>query len=426
MLKQHFYIFGLTWSTILFLVPLPLILTLGAGLPASHASDALAIQLGSIAYVWFLVAIYLSTRPKWLDRLIGLPNVYLIHGILSMFAIWLAFLHKTNLGSHGLIRLTGDWAFDIFLGLLIYSLLFMAGWLTARIRPLAKLKQVLEHIFHHELSVWLHRLNIIAVILVFIHVQLIGYMTNIYAYMLLFNLYSAATAIAYCVKKIHDYRFLPAGKLISKRELKDNFFEFKIQVPHLNFRKIQAGDYIFIRIPHQSGLRELHPFSVVNQVTDNNVITLAIRGDGDFTKKIQAINIGELIQVDGGYGRFNTLISENSGDRLVLITGGTGIVPMLAIIDAHPERDMTLFYAVHASNDQLYVSQLNHWANTRPNLTVHIQTGRFTPADELKTIRANRSTFLISGPYALGKNWVHVLKQQHVAANKYYYEEFNW
>ncbi|ANZ61884.1 FAD-binding oxidoreductase [Secundilactobacillus paracollinoides] len=426
MLKKFPYIFGLVWVVVLFVIPLPLIQALAAGLPGRNAADALAIQLGSVAYVWFLTAIYLSTRPKWLDRLIGLPNIYFIHGVLSLFAIGLAFIHKTNLHSHGLIQLTGNWAFDLFIGVMVYSLVFMAGWFTAHLKVIAQLKKVLEHVFHHELTIWIHRLNIVAVVLVFIHVELIGYITSIHAYMALFYLYSGFTLVAYLVKKLRDYRFLPVGHLVEKRALKDNFYKFKIKVGHLKWRKIQPGDYVFIKVPNVRGLRELHPFSVVNKVGEDGVITLAIRGDGDFTRQIQSLELGELIQFDGGYGRFNTLITQNDGDQLVLATGGTGIVPMLAIIDAHPERLITLFYTVHTAADQIYVTQLEHWAATRATLTVHVQTGRFTPATELQKFTGHRTTFLISGPYALGQSWVRALRQRRIAASKYYYEEFNW
>lgn len=201
MLKRLPYLQGLTWLIVLFVVPLPLIQALALGLPSIYASDALAIQWGSIAYVWFLVAIYLSTRPKWLDRLIGLPSVYFIHGVLSLLAIGLAFLHKEGTHSFGLIRQTGDWAFDLFLGLMVYSLVFMAGWLTSRFGVLRWIKRQLERLFHHELSVWLHRLNLVAVALVFIHVQLISYMTAIPSYIWLFNGYTAVALGVLCLSE---------------------------------------------------------------------------------------------------------------------------------------------------------------------------------------------------------------------------------
>jgi hypothetical protein len=102
-------------------------------------------MFGVIAYVWMLLAIYIGTKPKWIDRLIGLPMAYMIHGILSLVAIILAFLHKEGSPSAGLIKLTGDYAFYLFVALAIYSLVFMAGWLTSRIRILEVIKKILRN-----------------------------------------------------------------------------------------------------------------------------------------------------------------------------------------------------------------------------------------------------------------------------------------
>ncbi len=82
----------------------------------STIRKSLPIIAGTIAYVWLLLAIYLSTRPRRLDRLIGLPKVYMIHGIMSLGAILLAWLHMQGSPSAGLIKQTGNIAFYLFLG----------------------------------------------------------------------------------------------------------------------------------------------------------------------------------------------------------------------------------------------------------------------------------------------------------------------
>lgn len=347
MLKRIPFIQYLVWAVILFVVPLPLIQALAMGLPAIYSSEALAIQAGSIAYVWFLVSIYLSTRPKWLDRLIGLPSIYFIHGMLSIFGIVLAYLHKSGTGSAGLIKLTGDWSFDLFIGLMIYSLVFMAGWLTNRVKILGMLKHGLERIFKHELSVWLHRLNLVAVILVFIHVQLISYITSISAFIWLFDAYSLLVLLAYSYTKIKNAYLLPTGKLIEKKEIAPNFFEYKIQMAHPQRLTIKPGDYIFINFPQKDHLKELHPFSVVNDVQHDGQIVLAIRGDGDFTKQTQELTIGSQVQIDGSYGKFDDVIQQNQKDALVLIGGGSGIVPLLSIVQACDDRQIDLYYSTH-------------------------------------------------------------------------------
>ncbi|MDI6651294.1 iron reductase, partial [Leuconostoc suionicum] len=153
MLMQRKYLLGLAWMTAIFIIPLPFIQTLNSGLSSAYVSERVPTLYGTIAYSWMLLAIYIGTKPKWIDRLIGLPSAYMLHGILSLAAILLAFLHKEETWSNGLIKLTGDWAFDIFIGLSIYSLVFFAGWLTSRVLPLLWIKKQLEFIFKHELSI---------------------------------------------------------------------------------------------------------------------------------------------------------------------------------------------------------------------------------------------------------------------------------
>lgn len=426
-MKRMPYVQGLVWAVILFVLPLPLIQTLANGLPAIYNQEALAIQVGSIAYVWFLASIYLSTRPKWLDRLIGLPSIYFIHGMLSIFAIGLAYLHKSGTQSTGLIKLTGDWAFDLFIGLMLYSLIFMAGWLTNHIPLLAQIKRTLEHLFKHELSVWLHRLNLLAVVLVFIHVQLISYITSIHPYMWLFNSYSLLTLILYVGNKIRLAYYVPNGKLTQRRQLADDFYEFTIQLRHPGRLKVQAGDYLFINFPQVPQLKERHPFSVVNNVGTDGKIILAIRGDGDFTRQIQTLPLGTKVTIDGSYGRFDQLIQDHPDTPLVLIGGGSGVVPMLALIDAYPERPITLYYSAHRQSQLIYLTELQTLAAERANFTLYAQEGRFQPTEQLTQLtQPKASVYLISGPYQLGNSWQHALGERQIPRNQIYYEEFSW
>jgi predicted ferric reductase len=415
---------GLVWGVVLFVLPLPLIQTLAAGLPSIYASEALAVQVGSIAYVWFLAAIYLATRPHWLDRLIGLPSIYMVHGMLSLLAILLAYLHKSGTSSAGWIKTTGDWAFDLFLFLMVYSLVFMAGWLTSRVPPLAALKRWLEKLFKHELSVWLHRLNLVAVALVFIHVQLISYITAIHPFMWCFDGYTAVVAALYLWAKWQNWQ-VPSGKLIAKRELAPNFYEFTVRLPRRYRNNIAPGDYIFIKFPDIAGLKELHPFSVVNQVTAGEVV-LAIRGDGDFTRAIQQLAVGARVGLTSGYGRFASLVQEHPDARLVLIAGGSGMVPMVALAQAYGDRPVTMYYAAHRQQDLIYLPELKELAAQHPQLAVHAQAGRFD-VTQVAAAEADADTiYLLSGPSTLGRAWQRALRQAGVTEAQMYYEEFSW
>lgn len=171
MIHSHRFRVNSLWLLILFTLPLPLLFAIYQELPSLYQGDKLGINAGLIAYTWMFAVIYLATKPKWLDKRIGLPDMYLVHGMLSIFGLLLAcWLHKYLSPSAGWIKTSGDFSLYVFTGLIVYSLFFLGGWFTSRVKIAAFIKKSLEKIFKHEVSVWLHRLNIVATLVVYIHV----------------------------------------------------------------------------------------------------------------------------------------------------------------------------------------------------------------------------------------------------------------
>ena len=54
MLREHRFIFNMIWLIVLLTIPIPLIVTIGNGLPEFFGSRVLAINLGVFAYSWML------------------------------------------------------------------------------------------------------------------------------------------------------------------------------------------------------------------------------------------------------------------------------------------------------------------------------------------------------------------------------------
>lgn len=120
--------------------PLPLLFTFDA-LPTDPEQVKLYIFLGITAYAWWLLSILLSVRPSWLDRFVGLPSIYGLHGILGVLAIGAAYIHRENTYSPSLLaRDLGDWSFYGALAVLLFSVFLMSGWLVDRSRLLLKAK----------------------------------------------------------------------------------------------------------------------------------------------------------------------------------------------------------------------------------------------------------------------------------------------
>ena len=427
MLRDHRFIFNMIWLIVLLTIPLPLIVTLGNGLPEVFGSRVLAINLGVFAYSWMLSAIFLSSQPKWLDRIIGLPDMYIIHGVTAIFAVIFMYLHDQLLKSSGLISLTGEWAMYIFMAVIIYSLVFMAGWLTSRISILMRIKKMLEKIFKHELSMWIHRLNLVAALLAFLHVLLIPYVRSIAPFTVLVILYTVIAFGAYGHYAYNKYLNVKVGILKNIRKVDSNITEVTITTSKSILRKIEAGDFSFISFPNVKGMKEPHPFSILNIPERDGYVQMSIEGVGDFTKNLPKLEVEEKVNLTRGYGVLSSMI-EKSGknEKFVLIGGGIGVVPLLGLADKFDNKDITFLYTVKKDKKPLYQEKFELW-NERSNFKSYSQNGRFTTEQLDKYLPVGEEyNYIIAGPMVMNLAYEKMLKGKGIKKNRIFYEGFNF
>ena len=427
MLREHRFIFNMIWLIVLLTIPLPLIVTLGNGLPEVFGSRVLAVNLGVFAYSWMLSAIFLSSQPKWLDRIIGLPDMYIIHGVTAIFAVIFMYLHDQLLKSSGLISLTGEWAMYIFMAVIIYSLVFMAGWLTSRISILMRIKKMLEKIFKHELSMWIHRLNLVAALLAFLHVLLIPYVRSIAPFTVLVILYTVIAFGAYGHYAYNKYLNVKVGILKNIRKVDSNITEVTITTSKSILRKIEAGDFAFISFPNVKGMKEPHPFSILNIPERDGYVQMSIEGVGDFTKNLSNLEIGEKVNLTRGYGVLSSMIEQSGkNEKFVLIGGGIGVVPLLGLADKFDKKDITFLYTVKKNKRLLYLEKLKLW-NERSNFKSYSQKGRFTTEQLDKCLPIGEEyNYIIAGPMAMNIAYEKMLKEKGIKKNRIFYEGFNF
>lgn len=427
MLREHRFIFNMIWLIVLLTIPLPLIVTIGNGLPEIFGSRVLAINLGVFAYSWMLSAIFLSSQPKWLDRIIGLPDMYIIHGVTAIFAVIFMYLHDQLLKSSGLISLTGEWAMYIFMAVIIYSLVFMAGWLTSRISILMRIKKMLEKIFKHELSMWIHRLNLVAALLAFLHVLLIPYVRSIAPFTVLVILYTVIAFGAYGHYAYNKYLNVKVGILKNIRKVDSNITEVTITTSKSILRKIEAGDFSFISFPNVKGMKEPHPFSILNIPERDGYVQMSIEGVGDFTKNLPKLEVEEKVNLTRGYGVLSSMI-EKSGknEKFVLIGGGIGVVPLLGLADKFDNKDITFLYTVKKDKKPLYQEKFELW-NERSNFKSYSQNGRFTTEQLDKYLPVGEEyNYIIAGPMVMNLAYEKMLKGKGIKKNRIFYEGFNF
>lgn len=427
MIHSHRFRVNSLWLLILFTLPLPLLFAIYQELPSLYQGDKLGINASLIAYTWMLAAIYLATKPKWLDKRIGLPDMYLVHGMLSIFGLHLAWLHKYLSPSAGWIKTSGDFSLYVFTGLIVYSLFFLGGWFTSRVKIAAFIKKSLEKIFKHEVSVWLHRLNIVATLVVYIHVWLIDYLRTLPLFFFLLTLYTILTFASYAWYLLITNRSLMPGVIKEISFVAPTILEVVIKAPRSSLKQVQSGDFNFLSFPQIQGLKEPHPFSVANDPRQAGLIKLLIETVGDYTQQLANVTSNTPVTFSKGYGVLHDMIKETQpAQEIVLLGGGIGVVPFFSILSEFKEKTMYFFYSIKKEKEFLESELLETWDQAQ-NRTLFLQKGRFTE-DQLKEhVPLHKDAiYLIAGPMAMNLAYEAFLIDHGITKEQIYYESFSW
>lgn len=415
------------WAVILFTLPLPLIVAVTNGINPLYQGTLMSIDLGIYAYVWMLAVIFLSTRPKWIEKTIGLPDMYLIHGLTATMALVLLDLHSAFLQTDGLAKLTGEVSFLMYNGLVAYALIFLAGWLTSRVPLLKWIKQLLAPIFTHEVTIWIHRILIIATALIFVHVLAIDYISEINNFMFLFILYTIIAFAGYAWYLIEKNADWHLGTIAQVDKIDGNIVALDIALSTANAHNIAGGDFVFISFPEHKGLGQPHPFSILNHPHAKDHIILGIDGVGDFTRALNTVEPGAKVRVSVGYGLLNKLVKESDAKRqLVLIGGGIGIVPLLSLAQTFPNKAITMLYTVKQDKELLYQENFQDLMH-RPNFRLYQQKTRFSDAQLAEYLPLDDQTdYILAGPMPMIKTYQKRLKSAGVANEAIFHERFEW
>lgn len=358
MKKTHIAKMAVVWLALVAL-PLPLIYLLDTQM-FDTPDHLIAYDLGIVAYVWWLATIYFSTRPRWLAQQIGLPSLYLLHGLLGVLALVAATFHKfIAFSMFPLIKDTGNIAWYLEIFMIVYAILFLSGWLVDWVQWVRILKGILErHVFKHQVSIWLHRLNWLAVALIWLHVQLIARL-NVPGFRLVFNAYTILAILAYAVWKIRWSVAASAGVVVKNEAIDDQLQKVVIRLSTTQ-PAYQAGDFYFVSFRDKNNVSyETHPFSVASAPRQNgNELTLTIHRLGDFTRKVSQIPVGTAVKLAGPFGQFDQEVSAANGP-VILYGLGSGIAPLLSLANQYAvQKKLHLIWSGPQVNDEYYQQQL--------------------------------------------------------------------
>lgn len=408
------------WSaTVLF--PLPLVLLLNAELDDAFEMKFF-ISLGLIAYSWWLLGILLSVRPAWLDRIVGLPSIYALHGTLALFAIVPAFLHRENTFiPTPLPAILGDWAFYIMLIVVLHAILFLSGWLTDRSRLALKLKNMVEVVFRHQLTLWMHRLTIIIVIMIWLHVHLIERTNELFTFMTVFDFYTLGVLGIFAWKKCFAHDSYLTGTVTTNHALTPSAQQVSIDLDAPSGDS-QPGDFYFLRFDDPTLGRERHPFSATDASQDQ--LTFTVRGTGDYTRRMGDLQTLTRVSLEGPYGRFDADVRDLDTDTpLVFIGMGAGVAPLLSLTDAYlGQRPIHLLWSVRNADDAFYSDRIRSYQDAGGGLfDATIQVGRFR-LPQLQALltddQIQRGHFFVVGPNPAVLGMRRTLRQLRVPARR--------
>lgn len=335
-----------------------LILLLGlAVLWAMAEADAFATAGGFIAWRNLLVqlsgvlgigamsvAMILAIRPRWIeDRFDGLDKMYRLHkwlgiaGLVFSVVHWLAAQAPKWLVGAGLLQRPPRGPTPES-PLAIVNFLRSQRGLAEQIGEIAFYAAVVLIVlalfrrFPYRHFFKTHRLLAVVYLALVLHAVVLlnfrDWTTPLGAVMGLMMLCGSAAAVVVLLRRVGSER--KAVGEIEKLEYHDGVSVNAISVQLKDrWPGHEAGQFAFVTFDRKEGA---HPFTIASAWSGDGRLFFLVKSLGDYTAKLAStLSPGDLVQVEGPYGRFDF---EDSSQRQVWIGGGIGITPFVARMQA--------------------------------------------------------------------------------------------
>lgn len=409
-------------SSLIFLIIFPIIMLIPLYILGKMKTKYL---FGELAYCLFIFDTILGLRPEWIERKIELKKLYLIHGIMAIFAVCFAVLHDLMSHLHGAAGLFGDIALYGSIAITVLALLFLSNQILSMIPGVNKITDIIRKIaaklkIDRELNLLFHTLAPLIVVFVFLHVCFIPKFTHRSGFMLFFVGYFIIFAILYLYYGVYKKITVPKYKVKSLNMMNDTTYKLVLEYSKGKKLNVNSGQFVFIHAPFAK-LDEYHPFSVVKSENDSKTITLGIKESGDFTKRLASVKPGTTIKIKGTFGHFST---PDNNYPVLAIAGGIGITPCLGLLESLPtNRKAYLVWSVRSENEIVFKDELDQLLSTHPNIKVIIhdtsKNGYLNEKSLVKSITElqnnNRINCFLCGPKPMMDSMEKVLINQKVA-----------
>jgi len=201
-------------------------------------------------------------------------------------------------------------------------------------------------------------------------------------------------------------------------------------MPNATALDVSPGQFVLAAFGEKKryrGCGEYHPFTVSGIAADGS-LKLAIKALGQCTRRIQDVEPGVQVRVQGPFGNF---LAETAASPQLWFAGGIGIVPFIACLRAHPcAQTTTLFYLFRSAADAAFLSELTTLAKSDPLFEFHaVETGQDLPdfPSLLQRVgQLNAREVNICGPTPMVNALMPLLRQQGVPYKSIHFERFDF
>lgn len=154
----------------------------------------------------------------------------------------------------------------------------------------------------------------------------------------------------------------PQNATVSALNQNGNLLSLTLNAP--KWQGHRAGQFLFLRTHGES-----HPFTIASDwQPDNQQLTLVIKDLGDYTRRLpQRLNIGDTVQIDGAYGRFDF----SDGQAQIWVSNGIGFTPFLARLNELAKQPATQPTDWFHADRNLPAETLAHWQNLAQQANVN-------------------------------------------------------
>jgi propane monooxygenase reductase subunit len=137
-----------------------------------------------------------------------------------------------------------------------------------------------------------------------------------------------------------------------------------------------AGQYVDITVPEHGLTRSFSMANTPGTGTQTLEFVIKVYPDGRFSSLLEnGISVGDRLEVNGPFGVFT--LREGTDARIVLVGGGAGMAPVLALVRALAERastrDIVFYYGARKKRDLCFEDELHELERVLPSF-------RYVPA----------------------------------------------